>query len=256
MVGMTNTGAYVVWRSHSQQMLDFAVLVTTAAPQLDHALKGRSSNPTEFVAKNPIFRPSKQPYSTEIRALPDHQHVLGATLVLSIFSYFETYFFSVLEEIISFHGGIEKMEPLIRGQLQTADGKPLPPGLKYLRKLFKPAAADRYRKYTAAVGQHGIMWPSQRFMLYGFKQAVQQRKRWRSADIPDLVTDLLGMQLSAAERDRFHNIRVSRNKVAHGKALSYDLKKAISASNFFLEFSRRIEDHVLTKFMIIERYAH
>lgn len=253
---MTHTAAYVVWRSHSQQMLDFAVLVTTAAPQLDHALRGRGRDPATFVATNPVFRPSNEPYSTETRALPVHQQVLGATLVLSTFSYFETYFFAVLDEIVAFHGGSEKMEPLIRAQLQAADQRPLPAALKYLRKIFKPTAADRYRKYSAAVAEHDVMWPSQRFMLYGFKQAVQQRKRWRSADIPELVTDLLGMPLSDEERDRFHEIRTSRNKVAHGKSLSFDLKKAISASTFFLDFSRRIEDHVVARFMIIERYAH
>lgn len=257
LTGMKHTQAYVIWRSHSQQMLDFAVLVTTAAPQLDQAFQANTSSPPGVgIVANPIFRPSNVPYSTEKRALPVHQKVLGATLVLSIFSYFETYFFSVIDEIIDFHGGTEAMVPLIRKQFDLEDAKPRPSSLKFLQRLFKANRADRFRKYTTQVAQHGIMWPSQRFMLFGFTQAVVQRRRWRSVDIPDVMLNLLGLEIPQVDRDRFHEIRSHRNKVAHGKSLSYDLKKAIGVSNFFLQLSRRVEDHVLERFMILERYAH
>ncbi|WP_313737116.1 HEPN domain-containing protein [Sphingobium yanoikuyae] len=253
---MKHTQAYIVWRSHSQKMLDFAVLVTTAAPQLNHALQGHVQNSSTFLATNPAFRPSNEPYATERRALPEHQKVLGATLVLSIFSYFETYFFSVIDEIISFHGGCEEYVPIIASQLRAADAKPAPAGLRFLQKLFKSSRADRYRKYSSAVSKEAFMWPSHRFMLFGFKQAVKQRKRWRSADIPDLMSDLLGMEISANDRDKFHSVRDSRNKIAHGKSLAFDLQKAIGISNFFLDLSRRVEGHVTSRFMIIEKYAH
>ncbi len=253
---MKHTQAYVVWRSHSQQMLDFAVLVTTAVPQLDHAFGDHASDPASFLAKNPAFRPSNEPYATERRALPAHQKVLGATLALSIFSYFETYFFAVIDEIIAFHGGEIKFEPVIRSQFSNADAKPLPKAAQFLQKVFKPSRADLYRKYSSSMANEKFMWPSQRFMLFGFKQALQQRKRWRSSNIPDLMADLLGMDITTKDRDTFHAIRDSRNKIAHGKSLAHDLKKALEASNFFLEMSRRVEDHVIQRFMIIERYAH
>lgn len=256
MSGMKHTQAYAVWRSHSQQMLDFAVLVTTAVPQLDHAFNQHAADSTSFLARNPTFRPSNEPYATERRALPAHQHVLGATLVLSIFSYFETYFFTVVDEILQFHGGASTFEPIIRSQLSNADAKPLPKAVGFLQKVFRAARADRYRKYSASLAKEHFMWPSQRFMLFGFKQALQQRRRWRSADIPDLMADLLGMIVTDKERETFHAVRENRNKIAHGKSLSYDLKKALDASNFFLELSRRVEDHVIQRFMIIERYAH
>ena len=101
-------------------MLDFAVLVTTAAPQLDQAFQASGTAGNVGLVINPVFRASNVPYSTEKRALPVHQKVLGATLVLSIFSYFETYFFSVIDEIIDFHGGLEKMAPIIRDQFDSA----------------------------------------------------------------------------------------------------------------------------------------
>src|SRR5687768_13986293 len=100
-------------------MLDFAVLISTAAPQLDHALKAAATDPTVFLVKNATFRPSEVPYATERRALRLYKETLGATLLLSIFSYFETYFFSLVEEVLAFHGGEEGIEKLMRKQMST-----------------------------------------------------------------------------------------------------------------------------------------
>jgi hypothetical protein len=254
---LAHTKAYLIWRKHSQQMLDFAVLVCTAAPQLEYALRQHESDPAVFLAKNPAFRPSEVPYSTEKRALPSHTDVLGATLLLSIFSYFETYFFSVIDEIIDFHGGEAGIKDAITRQLQTQSRLPSTnTALKFLRTEFKPNHSDRYRKYSSVVRDEEVIWPSQRLMLFGLREVIRQRRRWRSADIPDLARDLLTLDVSQAERDTFHNVKDRRNSIAHGKALKFDLKKALDTSNFFLRFSRKLEDHVVENFMIIERYVH
>lgn len=256
MAGMKHTKAYLVWKTHSQQMLDFAVLVTSAVPQLDHALKQHALDPNIFLVTNPGFRPSREPFATEKRTISSHRDILGATLVISIFSYFETYFFSVIDEIIEFHGGAETMGPQIMAQFHAADARPMSKATNYLRTLFNPGRIDRYRKFSAEARKDGIMWPSERFMLYGFKQMLEQKKRWKPADIPNVIQDLLGISLSEKEKNKFHEIRGNRNKVAHGKTLAFNLKNATEASNFLLELSRRIEEGVLSKFLIIERYAH
>lgn len=257
MAGMKHTKAYVVWRTHSQQMLDFAVLVTTAVPQLDHALKARTVDPSSFLATNTAFRPSNDPFSTEKRAIPKHEKVMGATLLLSIFSHFETYFFSVIDEIIAFHGDVEVMETVIRSQYRAADAKPPLEATNYLRKEHEDRLNDRFRRFSAEIrSQGGIMWPSQRFMLFGFKQFAKQRKTWKPVNIPEIIRDVLGIDFCDADRDRFHNIRDERNKIAHGKNLNFELKKAMDASKFFLALSRTIEEAVLSKFLIVERFAH
>jgi len=238
-------------------MLDFAVLVTTAAPQLQYSLDAFASDSKVHIAKNPSFRPSEDPYATEKRSLANHQRVLGANLLLSIFSYFETYFFSVIEEIIAFHGSEIGIEKIIRNQLRATRKTPETElALTRLRTTFKPAHADRYRKFSSILKKEQRPWPSQRFMLYGLRQVIAQQKRWKAHDIPRLITDLLVLDLSESERSRFHMIREERNGIAHGKNLSFDLQKAIDVSNFLRLLSMKIDTHIVENFMVIERYAH
>lgn len=252
-----HTQAYVTWRSQSQDMLDFAVMVCTAAPQLRHALKEHDADPKAFVAANSTFRPSNVPHSTEKRALSTYKKVLGANLHLAIFSYFETYFFSMIDEVVEFHGGPDALEKIVRKQIfQRAPSKNQREELKGLRTTYKANRADRYRKFTSAIDSGEVVWPSQRLMLYGLKQLVAQKKRWRSADIPSLLETLLLFDMTEDEAQKFHTFRDTRNKIAHGKRLSYDIKKALDTSNFLRELAIRIDSHVVDYFLIIERYAH
>jgi len=254
---ISNTDAYGVWRSHSQQMLDFAILVTTAAPQLAHALGEHDQGKPTFLATNPGFQPSATPYATERRALSAHEDVMGATLLLSVFSYFETYVFSAIDEILKFHGGEDAIEKSMRSQLapQVWDAESAT-ALSRLRHKFTKNRADRFRKFTRQMRGKGLAWPSQRFMLFGLKQAVAQQDRWRAHQIPDLAADLLALPFTADERKQFHKIRNDRNHIAHGKALKFDLKKAVQASKFLRDLAMKIDQHVVEHFLLVERYAH
>ncbi|HEX8211775.1 MAG TPA: hypothetical protein VF584_16490 [Longimicrobium sp.] len=254
---LRHSNAYVVWRSQSQQMLDFAVLVTTAAPQLAHALAAHELDSRAYLATNPSFRASREPYSTEKRTLKEYPTVLGATLLLSIFSYFEAYFFSLIDEVLQFHGGEEGVERAIRKQFSPRARSPeADRALALLRMNHNPGRADQYRKHVAALRNEPVLWPSQRLMLFGLRQVVAQRKRWKSVHIPDLMADLLTYPVSQAEHDRFHTIRDQRNGIAHGRVLGHDLRKAVDASNFFRELSLRLDTHVVENYLVIERYAH
>lgn len=251
-----NTEAYVVLRKHSQQMLDFAVLVCTAAPQLKHAINANSVDSTAFIATNSNFPPSKIPYSTEKRSLNGYTAVLGANLLLSVFSYFETFFFSTFDEVIEFHGGSKAIERTIEKQFAQPVQSQISAAVSALRVPYKSERMDKYRKFSAELKGKSMLWPSQRFMLYGLKQAVTQRRRWKAVDIPELANDLFGADLTPDERARIHAIRDERNKIAHGKNLSYDLRKAVDASYFLRSIALKIDAQVVKNFMVVERYAH
>lgn len=254
---LKNTEAYVIYRKHSQQILDFSALTCTAVPQLKHAFASQAVDPAAFVAQNSHFRPSGSPYSTEKRAIQGYTTVLGATLVLSIFSYFETYFFSAIDELLEFHGGEEGISRIIKRQLED---RRLPDtartAVSALRTNFDSHKADKYRKFSAVLEPERFAWPSHRFMLYGLKQAIAQKGRWRSVQIPEILETLLNFPLTQADKDLFHSYRNDRNKIAHGKNLSYDLKKALEVSNNLRDFALRIDQHIVKTCFIIEKFAH
>ena len=253
-----HTKSYVTLRTHSQQTLDFAVLVCTAAPQLRYALNEFQADPTTFLATNSQFRPSNEPYATEKRTLSSYKKVLGANLLLSVFSYFETYFFSVIDEMIDFHGGKDELLRLSSKQVSGVDisSENNETSLNQLRKPYKPNRADRFRKFSSSLRGEKVIWPTQRLMLYGLSQMLENKKRWKSADIPKLMRNLLCMDVEESTESRFHNVRDERNKIAHGKNLSYDLTKAVDVSNYFRELAMEIDQHICRNFMVIEKFVH
>jgi len=254
---LKHTDSYAAWRSRSQDMLDFAVMICTAAPQLKHALAQRDVDSNAFVAANSGFRPSEVPYSTERRALAHYKKVLGANVLLAVFSYFESYIFSAIDEIIEFHGGKELMEKAVRKQsYKRAPTRTQESNLVGLRTKYKSSRADKYRKVTSNLDENEIVWPSQRLMLYGFKQMLAQKNRWKSFEIPELLECLLTFEMTTQEKERFHTVRADRNQIAHGNGMSHDLKKAVQVSNYFRELALRIDEHIVEYFFIIERYAH
>jgi|GEM_PF-2421380 len=253
-----HTNAYLVLRQHSQQMLDFAVLICTSVPQLRHAFREHSNDPSVFLAANTAFRPSVVPYSTEKRSINSYKRTLGANLLLSVFSYFETYFFTAIDELIEFHGGEDALIAMATSQVMN---KPIASGndeknLKYLRTPFKNRKTDRYMKYSKALRGKDVIWPTQRLVLYGVRQLLENRKRWKSVKIPVLTRDLLTLDVDDGTESKFHNLRGERNKIAHGKTLSYDLKKAIDACMFFRQFARTVDEHICKNFLVMEKYIH
>ena len=85
------------------------MMVCTAASQLCDSLKNYDTDHTFPIAENSHFLTDKSTYSTVKRTLMRYKGVLGASLLLSLFSHIKSCFFSVLDEIIDFHGGFEEI---------------------------------------------------------------------------------------------------------------------------------------------------
>lgn len=254
---ISHSNAYRTWRVHSQQMLDFAVMVCTAAPQLDDSLKNYEADPTFPIAANSKFRPSQDAYSTERRALARYEGVLGASLLLSLFSHFETYFFSVLDEIIDFHGGFEELQKVIGRRNKEASLSSSQRGaLKKVSTWFQKGRDLRYRDASKIVEESEFFWPSGHFMMFGLHAFKDQRKRWKANDIPRISELFLKYPFSESELGKFQNLRQARNGIAHGNDLEYDLERAVAESKYFLEMGRKIDKHIVESFFIIERGAH
>jgi hypothetical protein len=248
--------AFLILKEHSQATLDFSILVCTAVPQLTYAFQQQTIDPSTHIVPNDEFGTSATPYSTEKKTIADYKTVLGANILLTNFSFFESYFFSLVDEIMEFHGGAEQYIKFIEKKVSRATTLSIidENNLKKLRVKFKGKDAFRYDKFTRLVGNDLIVWPSEKLALYGIKQIVNNRKRWKSVDIPNLITDLLVYDLDEKTISKYHKLRDDRNKIAHGKKLSYTLDKALVGNEFLYDLAKKIDSHVIKNFMIIERY--
>ncbi|QHI36464.1 hypothetical protein IMCC3317_18270 [Kordia antarctica] len=255
-MNIRRSNAFLILKEHSQSTLNFSVLVCTAVPQLEYAFQQNDTDSSTHLVENSEFRNSTIPYSTEKENLDKYKTVLGANILLSNFSFFESYFFSLIDEIIEFHGGKEEYLAFIEtkvaqnGNLELEDKK----NLHRLRKEYVKKDKDRYIKFTNIIKDKPIVWPSQKLALYGLKQMIKNKNRWKSADIPNLITDLLTYNLSTEHKDKFHSYRDDRNKIAHGKTLSYSLDKALKGNEFLYNLAKEIDKHVITNYMIIEKH--
>lgn len=242
-------------KSQTQQMLDFAVLVTIAAPHLSIELHKKIMTPEIQISEGNVFKPSRDPYSTAKRAIRSYEGVMGATLFTSAFAYFESYFFAAIKEVIDFHGGNIEFQKLIRGHLSTRPSSDIDIELNSLREKYKPRRNDRYRNASRNLRDKKVIWPSSRFMLFGFTEVVRQSKKWKAHEVLTLAIDLLNVDIDDGERSRFNQLREDRNDIAHGRKLDYDLPKAIDASQFFRGLADKIDRVVVSDFMIVECFA-
>ncbi len=251
---MTNSESFRRLREQTQSNFDFAVLVCTAVPQLKYALKEYAKNPDYLVVQNAHFKPSEEPYSSEKRIMPSYKSVLGANFFLTSFSFFESYFFSLIDEMIDFHGGEQALLTFVRKRLSSPISEEKINLAHKLQKQHKGEHQTRYQKYTRELSQKDWIWPSDKFALYGIQQLITNRKKMKSADIPELLSYLLLFEINSQRTKDYHNIRDVRNKIAHGKKLSFDLAKAIEANQFLYKLATEIDRHVVQHFFVIERY--
>ena len=252
---MKSSKSFLILKQQTQEALDFVVLLCTAVPQLEHAFNAHSLDSSTFLATNSEFGESQDPYSTEKRTIPLYKQIQGANLLISYFSLFESYFFALIDEVINFHGGEEEIIKMIDNRIR----KPVllstneEAQLSKLRKKFRGNHIDRYRNATIALRTTQMTWPTETFALYGFRQAMENRKRWKSVDIPKVAINLLLCGITEQEVSKFHNIRGDRNDIAHGKSLKYSLDKSLDASKFLFALATKIDLHVSRLFFVIEK---
>lgn len=242
-------------KEQTQANFDFAVLVCTAVPQLKYALKEYATNKEYLVVRNAQFNPSAEEYSSEKRAIPRYKSVLGANFFLSSFSFFESYVFALVDEMVDFHGGADALLGYIekrvkQGELTDTDKKKV----QKLQKQHKPEHITRYQKFSKELNETNWVWPTDKLALYGMRQLLANRKKWKSVDIPDLLNHLFLFELSVEDVEKYHSFRYVRNTIAHGKKLSYDLSKSVVANQFLFDLAGELDKFVVQYFFVIERY--
>ena len=140
-----HTKAFTVLKREAQQVFDFAIVVTHAVPALKKALKGFEPGdvipfqPDHFDAR-PIAIDKVKQNAKQYKAL------LSRYLFLSSFSFFEAYFRDVLNEIITFHGGMSILERVsIKHNATLTDDETI----AQKRKLQEYADVKNRDRYTS-----------------------------------------------------------------------------------------------------------
>lgn len=254
---LQNTSAYLVLREQSQALFDFAVLACHAVPALKRDLASVAGTKGAALAPPDYFQPGTTTLAQLSSSAAVYEQRLSMYVLLSTFSFFEAYVKDALLEMLAFHGGQESFAQQA-AKRQASFMASLPPGVNpKVQKLRKPVPTDTLRRYSQRkiieeLRRSGYRFPSEFLAPFGVRMLARQLTNFKASSIPMLLTEGLHVPLSTADRDAFEEIRIARNKAAHGKPTALKLFEVSAMSDTLRGLAKRTEDHLIQYYFVRE----
>lgn len=250
--------AYLRFKEQSEHLVDFAVLVSYAVPELVNELKATIPRPGA-VRRSDFYHQSNTCNPTELIATAStYEQELASYLLLSNFSFFEAFVIGAVEELIEFHGGADTFRNRSAKKLHerlTIDHKPLQGTIAKLRGPEKANARDRYRTASQKLATKNFRFPGELLASYGIRSLIEDIDKLKAFQIPDLLRSAFGVLLSEDDIKEFHKVRDKRNKVAHGNAGALNMRKVTEMSLFLRKLAVMTAEHLAAHFFVIEKFV-
>ena len=251
--------SYVTFRSQSQALIRFAVLVSYAVPALRDEIAAAAAGSQHWSRRVDFFHKSDRSNpATLLQTEKTYERLLSAYLLIAQYSFFEAYVSDSIQELIDFQGG-EKVfvERAVRRNRKFLDPveKKLVKDKRKLQTTEKANATSAYWTSARALSEKGFRFPGELFSSYGLKTLILKQKRLKAHEIPSILADALQMDLSAEEIEKLDDIRKIRNQIAHGNSPQLTMREVVSMNIFLREIAVKLADHLSEHYLIIERYA-
>lgn len=186
--------------------------------------------------------------------IPNYKKTLGRFLVLSSFSYFESYISDVIDESFLINGGGENFLKAVENKRNNHFEiiASLNERTKKLREQKKKSKAAKYQNIIDELTEMNYKFPSDLLAFYGLFQVQEKAKNMRAVDIPDVMENAFGFKMEYLEKIELNRIRGIRNNIAHGQITEFNLSEAIQVNQFLRDLAIRIDQHMLRNFFVIE----
>ena len=260
-----HTAAYAKWKKQTQDTFDFSVLVCSAVPTLKRNLKLYEKGIIETLTKPDHYGPAGElTKEHNDRSLPQlrqkadgYKEKLSRYILISNFSFFESYVKDVVDEMVAFHGGPEQFAQSAMTRASTINStrtSELDEACRKLRGQTNPKNKQRSANATKELKEMGYVFPTDLFSSYGISAFLRSFGNMFAKDIPSILKDGLHMPFRDDEVLEFHNIRDARNTIAHGNSITVDLTKVTEMCKFLRTIALRLDQHILRNYMISEKY--
>lgn len=261
----TYTNSFIKWKTQTQDTFEFSVLVCHAVPTLKRNIRLYEKGIISELAKPDYYGSGKELSKEETERQKNqlkekssgYKSKLSKYILISNFSFFESYIIDVINEMIDFHGGRESFVAMSqkRGAKQIAeDSHEFESLRKKLRRKSKLGHELQYKSKTKSLIEKGYRFPSDLLSSYGAKMLIQKIANTRANDIPALLTEGLHMNLGEALIQEFHNARETRNKIAHGENVNLTIEQVTNASKTLRTIALATDQHLLKHFFISEKH--
>jgi hypothetical protein len=249
-----------------QKIIDFSLLVCHAIPNLKKTVKGETEKIPYFSIPTPEYF-NQETNERLLKLSINYKKDLSKYILISAFSFFESYFKSVVKELLDFHGGKENY---IQSALQRHKRLIHTRKIEEVPKLQEPLKKKNKEKYNRLLkildSNPQYNRPSDIFGPFGIKYIsdLVLRENFRSNMIPDVLEYGFLMDLTATVnkhadladknlRETLDIMRNYRNIIGHGNNLDLCFPKTMDFIRFLRYFSTKIDKHLVKYFFILER---
>jgi hypothetical protein len=252
------TNAYARYRSQSNALLDFAVLVAHAVPALKTEIQAVKAGTLAHLPRPDFFHKSNRSTPDDLLKTEAHyERYLASYVLLAHFSFFESFVEDLIKELFVFHGGegefLARIESRV-GSFLARQANEKTGAKRKLQDTDKPAWRPRYRKYSRELDDAGFRFPAELLAPYGVRSLVGKIKNLKAAHIPDLLINAFQLKLSQTEIDKFDQVRSARNAVAHGDPITLTMRQAVEMNRTLRDLAVKIASHMTDNFFVIEKY--
>lgn len=259
------TKSFLKWKEQTQDTFEFSVLVCNAVPTLKRTLTLHDKGVVTSLVKPDYYGALESPDDKQQERVKKqlreksigYKTKLSRYILISNFSFFESYVSNVIEELIEFHGGknafVEKANSRARKQIMRDDDE-IEFTKKKIRLGNKPAYHQRYKEASKKLDSTGYRFPTDLFTGYGTKMLLSKLANMSANDIPAVLVDGFHLKLSDAEVLEFHNVRDARNKVAHGESVGFSISQVTIMSKQLRSIALKLDQHLLRYYFITEDY--
>lgn len=257
-------------KKEQQSILDFTVLICHSIPNVKKTIAGETKSVPHFSIPKPDYF-IKSPNSRILELSQNYKSDLAKYVLISAFSFFESYIKSVTKELFDFHGGkdlfIAKVIERQKGyfNLENEDRKN---SIRKLQEPLKPVKWQKYKKHLKELeDDYEYRRPSELISPLGIKYLSDMTAsgNFKSVFIPDILE--LGYSIDLSDKvnqhahlkdknlkDTFDYYRELRNSISHGDKVQVSIEKAMDLVRFLRHIAVKVDKHLVEYFFILERY--
>lgn len=262
------TESFKKLKVEQQRILDFSVLICHSVPNIKKTIRGNKESIPYFSVPNPDYF-NKSNNERLISLSRDYKTNLAKYILISSFSFFESYFRSVINELMNFHGGKVKYLKSSRERFSKSFENRDVETLKHIRKLQEPIKKknnEKYKKYIDTLDKSSSYnRPSEILGSFGVKILAElvRGENFRSKMIPDILEFCFLLELSDKTnkhpelinlnlRETFDYLRNIRNSIGHGNVSDVTFSKTMDLTRYLRFLSLKFDKHLVKNFFILE----
>ena len=250
-----HTKAFKRFRDLSQGHINFVVLTCYSVPLLKATLEA----PGAIVPTPDHFKGNSNDITALLGFIASYQNEIARSTLITVFSYFEAYLKSALQEVIEFHGGKSEFQRKAKNRAERffrSVPATVQANKRKLQDIPNASKQAKYEKFARLLEQAGFRFPTDLLSHFGVTQLIlkaDDKLGFKAHEIPSVLKDALLYPLTTAEKEIIERIRLERNGIAHGGGTPIRLATSLRDASSLHTLAAAVDHHIVDHFFLIQQ---